>query len=98
PATRHIPVHIVSSGDGKSNALRAGAVAFLQNPLETEHLDSMLEQMASFIDRRVRNLFVVEDDEEQRNAIVELVGAGDDVEVTAVGSSEEALERLQEKP
>ena len=40
PATRHIPVHIVSGrGDGRANALRAGAVAFLQKPVEKERLD-----------------------------------------------------------
>src|SRR5207302_932572 len=40
---------------------------------------------------------VVEDDDDQRNSIVELVGSGDDVEVTAVGSSEEALAELEKK-
>jgi CheY-like chemotaxis protein len=100
PATRHIPVHIVSAGDsdgGKTNALRAGAVAFLQKPLEKEHLDEAFLRIADFIDRGARNLLVVEDDEGQRNAIVELVGSGDDVDVTAVGTSEEALQSLQAK-
>ena len=96
PATRHIPVHIVSGADGRANALRAGAVAFLQKPLEKEQLDSMLEEISTFIDRSVRSLIVVEDDEVERNSIVELVGAGDDVEVTAVGSSDEALRELRE--
>src|SRR5947207_917984 len=97
PATRHIPVHIVSGADGRANALRAGAVAFLQKPLEKEQLDSMLEEISTFIDRSVRSLIVVEDDEVERNSIVELVGAGDDVEVTAVGSSDEALRELHER-
>jgi CheY-like chemotaxis protein/signal transduction histidine kinase len=95
PATRHIPVHIVSgSSEEETNALRAGAVAFLQKPIEKESLDSMLEEMSSFIDRRVRSLLIVEDDVDQRSALVELVGGGDDVEVTAVGTSGEALEEL----
>jgi CheY-like chemotaxis protein len=97
PATRHIPVHIVSAADTGTGALRAGAVAFLQKPLEKEGLDGMLDEIASFIDRGVRSLLVVEDDDEQRNAIVELVGSGDDVEVTAVGSSDEALSVLRER-
>jgi CheY-like chemotaxis protein len=97
PATRHIPVHIVSAGDSRTGALRAGAVQFLQKPLEKESLDGMLDEISSFIDVNVRSLLVVEDDEEQRNAIVELVGSGDDVEVTAVGSSDEALLLLAER-
>src|SRR4029079_17598293 len=37
PATRHIPVHIVSGTEGRTNALRAGAVAFLHKPTEKDH-------------------------------------------------------------
>jgi CheY-like chemotaxis protein len=80
PDTRHIPVHIVSAGDGRRNALRAGAVAFVEKPV-------------SFIDRDVKRLLVVEDDEDERAALIELIGGGD-VEVTAVGSGDEALEAL----
>jgi HAMP domain-containing protein/CheY-like chemotaxis protein len=97
PETRHIPVHIVSGGveNGDANdALRAGAVAVLQKPVERAHLDAQFGRIADFVERGVRNLLVVDDDEDQRTAIVELVGTGDDVEVTAVGSSEEALELL----
>jgi CheY-like chemotaxis protein len=42
----------------------------------------------------VRHLLVVEDDDVQRNAIVELVG-DDDIEITAVGTAAEALETLR---
>jgi signal transduction histidine kinase/CheY-like chemotaxis protein len=98
PSTRHIPVHIVSgASDDATNALRAGAVAFAQKPIEKASLDAMLEEMSAFIDRTVRELLIVEDDADQRNALVELVGGGDDVQVTAVGSSEEALAALDER-
>src|SRR4029079_10596474 len=80
PATRHIPVHIVSgSAEGQTNALRAGAFAFLEKPIEKDTLDRMLAEVVSFIDRRVGSLLIVEDDDDQRNALVELVGGGDDV-------------------
>jgi signal transduction histidine kinase/DNA-binding response OmpR family regulator/HAMP domain-containing protein len=96
PATRHIPVHIVSaSNGGKTNALRAGAFAYREKPLEKEGLDTMLGEISSFIDRDVRRLLVVEDNDVERNSIVELVGSGDDVDVTALGSAEEAIEALQ---
>ena len=66
PATRHIPVHIVSGGDDRSEALRAGAVAFLEKPVAKEGLDEAFGAIETFIDRGVRNLLVVEDDEKQR--------------------------------
>jgi CheY-like chemotaxis protein len=95
PETRHIPVHIVSSGDGRQNALKAGAVAFLEKPISKEGLEATFAEIRSFIDRGVKRLLVVEDDEDQRKSIVELIGTGEDVEVTAVASSEEALEALE---
>jgi HAMP domain-containing protein/CheY-like chemotaxis protein len=97
--TRHIPVHIVSGTDtngSRQRARRAGAVAFLEKPVAREALDAAFEEMASFIDRRVRSLLVVEDDDRERETIVELVG-GRDVNVTAVASSEEALAALDEQ-
>jgi CheY-like chemotaxis protein len=97
PETRHIPVHIVSAGNGRQTALRLGAVAFLEKPITTEDLDEAFGNIESFIDRRVRSLLVVEDDPDQRRAVVELIGGGDDVDVIAVGSSEEALEALEQR-
>ena len=94
PETRHIPVHIVSAGDGRQNALKAGAVAFVEKPISKESLDDTFGEILSFIDRDVKRLLLVEDDEAQRKAVEELIGGGEDVEVTAVGSSEEALEAL----
>jgi HAMP domain-containing protein/signal transduction histidine kinase/DNA-binding response OmpR family regulator len=98
PSTRHIPVHIVSGLDELQPALMAGAAAFTQKPASLETLESVFGGIESFIDRDVRRLLVVDDDEAQRQAIVELVGGDGDVEIVAVGSSEEALQALDEQP
>jgi hypothetical protein len=97
PETRHIPVHIVSAGEGRHNALKAGAVAFLEKPISKEGLEETFREIRSFIDRDVKRLLLVEDDESQRNSVVELIGSGDDVEATGVSSSEEALEALEHR-
>jgi hypothetical protein len=98
PDTRHIPVHVVTGAEnGKQNALRAGAVAFLEKPVEKSRLDDAFAQITSFLDRRVRNLLVVDDESTQRQAVIELLGDGEDVNVTAVGSSEEALAELEQR-
>ncbi len=94
PETRHIPVHIVSAGDGRQNALKAGAVAFLEKPISKEGLEDTFGEIRNFIDRGLKRLLVVEDDEGQRQAVVELIGSDEDVEVTAVGTGEAALEVL----
>ncbi|HEV8631336.1 MAG TPA: HAMP domain-containing protein [Thermoanaerobaculia bacterium] len=99
PEVRHIPVHIISAaGSGEERrGLELGAVAVLTKPLEKEALDSTLEQMQEFLNRRVKRLLVVEDDETQRQAIVELIG-GTDVETTTVASAEDALGALAGAP
>jgi CheY-like chemotaxis protein/signal transduction histidine kinase/HAMP domain-containing protein len=92
--TRHIPVHIVSAYGTRQRGLRAGALAFLEKPVDKEVLEEAFANISQFIDQRVRHLLVVEDDEAQRKAIVELVG-DDDIEITAVGTAAEAMETLR---
>ncbi|HXG86908.1 MAG TPA: HAMP domain-containing protein [Vicinamibacterales bacterium] len=93
PITRHIPVHIISSSEESHRGMRLGAMAYLEKPVEREALDDAFAQIRGFVDRKVRNLLIVEDDDVERQAIVELIGNGD-VKTTAVRSGEEALERL----
>ena len=54
PATRHIPVHIVSGVGERRPRSRAGAVAFLEKPATMEALDEAFRGIARFIDRDVR--------------------------------------------
>jgi CheY-like chemotaxis protein/signal transduction histidine kinase/HAMP domain-containing protein len=96
PETRHVPVHIISGVEQKREGLKAGAIAYLEKPVSKEALDSAFARISTFIDTVPKSLLVVEDNEAQRQSIVELI-AHDDVEITAVGSASEALTRLQEK-
>jgi len=96
PETRHVPVHIISGMEEKREGLNAGAIAFLAKPVSKEALDAAFARISSFIDTVPKNLLVVEDNEAQRQSIVELI-AHDDVDITAVASAEEARAKLQEK-
>jgi HAMP domain-containing protein/CheY-like chemotaxis protein/signal transduction histidine kinase len=93
PDTRHIPVHIVSGTGDRHHGLSAGALSFLEKPVSKESLENAFEQIGDFIDRNVKNLLVIEDDETQRMSIIELIG-DDDVNITAVASAAEALAQL----
>ncbi|MBA2447495.1 MAG: GAF domain-containing protein, partial [Chloroflexi bacterium] len=83
PATRHIPVHVISGQEQRHRALELGAVTQQQKPISMSDLTAAFDDLARFVDRPVRNLLVVEDDDGQRKAIVELIGNGD-VKTTAV--------------
>ncbi len=96
PRTRHIPVYVCGAAEERIAALRAGAAGFLARPVEADALAQAYVEATTFLDTPRRRLLIVEDDDLQRESMVALVGAGDDVDVTAVGSSEEALAALQD--
>jgi len=90
PNTRHIPIHIMTVEEGQKRSLQQGAIAYLQKPISSEALFYALRDIKTFVERPVKNLLVVEDNELQRRSIVELIGNGD-VVITAVGTATEAL-------
>src|SRR5256885_8874629 len=61
-ATRHIPVHIVSGLDEERRGLQCGALGFLQKPVGADELKAGLDEVRGFVERRVKQLLVVEDD------------------------------------
>ena len=97
PATRHIPVHVISAFDHRRHAMRAGAIAYFDKPVDHDALGDALSSIADFVDREVRSVLLVEDDETARTSIGELIGGEDDVEVVAVGSGEEAVAQLESR-
>jgi len=94
PATRHVPVHIISVEENWQRGLRLGAIDFLTKPATRESLSDALTTLHEFVDRPIKRLLVVEDDEAQQRSIAELIGDGD-VETTAVTTGADALQALQ---
>jgi HAMP domain-containing protein/CheY-like chemotaxis protein/signal transduction histidine kinase len=94
--TRHIPVHIISVEGERRRALRRGAFNHLVKPVTNGDLEMTFDRMNEFLSRDARELLVVEDDDVQRMSLVELIGNGD-VHTTAVGTGEEALNRLKQQ-
>jgi CheY-like chemotaxis protein/signal transduction histidine kinase/HAMP domain-containing protein len=97
PATRHIPVHIISLMEDVQVGLKMGARVYLKKPVTKEGLTDALNNIKLFIEQPAKRLLVVEDNDVQRNTIVELIGNGD-VQTTAVATGEEALAALKEHP
>lgn len=95
PDLRHIPVHILSSDDQRQRGLQLGAIAYLQKPVSPDELDKLFDEIQVFIDRRVKNLLIIEDDLVQAKSIIDLIGNGD-VKSIAASTAKEALAVLQE--
>ncbi|AFY30750.1 HAMP domain-containing protein [Calothrix sp. PCC 7507] len=97
PNTRHIPVHIMTVEEGRQRSLQLGAIAYLQKPVTSESISDALTKIKDFVERRVRSLLVVEDNEIQRHSIVELIG-NSDVVTTAVSTGAEAIAAIRSQP
>ncbi|HEX3070203.1 MAG TPA: response regulator, partial [Thermoanaerobaculia bacterium] len=96
-ATRHIPVHIISGDEETARGLKLGAFAQVQKPVTKEALDEAFAKIRGFVERANKSLLIVEDNEQQRSAIAELIGGDGDVDITSASSGEEALQILRER-
>jgi len=94
PRTRHIPVHVISVVEKEDRSAVLGAFAYMEKPVTKESLDAAFAHISKFIERSVRKLLLVQGDEAQAKEIVELVGTGDDVEVTLAPTAKAALAEL----
>src|SRR5207248_2762457 len=93
-ATRHIPVHIITVDEDSEPTRSSGALGFLTKSDTKNSLNSALDQLKSFVERPVKNLLLVEDDEIQTMSIRELIGNGD-VRTTVVATGGEALAAIE---
>ena len=98
PETRHIPVHIITVEEARTLGLRRGAFAYLEKPASRESVAQAFEQLKEFIQNPKRRLLVVEDDQDDRKRIVDLLGPSNgDVEIVAVETGELAWDALQKQ-
>ena len=94
PATRHIPVHVISVADHRREALELGAVGYAFKPAKREELIDALRKLEKKFSQSVRHVLIVEDDPRQRESIRQLLSNGD-VQITAVASAGDAMMHLR---
>ncbi|MDB5889170.1 MAG: putative histidine kinase, atypical hybrid, partial [Polaromonas sp.] len=94
PETRHIPVQIVTMEEERQHGLAHGAFSYLVKEPTTAGLEAAFERIRKFTFPRTKRLLIVEDNDIERDAVVELLGY-DDIETVAVGTGEEALAEMR---
>jgi CheY-like chemotaxis protein/signal transduction histidine kinase len=97
PATRHIPVQMLTIDEDWHHGLSHGAFAFVTKPTTTEGLDAAINRIREYSSPRRKRLLVVEDEPAQQLSIQALLGH-DDIDVTVVATGRDALvevEKLQ---
>ena len=93
PAMRHIPVLIFTVDEERQSALAHGAFSYLVKSPTTEGIEAALERLRNFTAPRTKRLLVVEDNDIERQSIVELLN-DEDIELLAVATGGEAIEAL----
>ncbi|HEV3056374.1 MAG TPA: response regulator, partial [Solirubrobacteraceae bacterium] len=97
PDTRHLPVIVVGSPVARIDALRAGAAAHLDEPLEEAALDAALERVARLLEQRTRRIALVQRaDGPLDGDLAEMIGA-EEIDVIRI-DPEAAFEALKEDP
>ncbi|WLH15359.1 response regulator [Pseudomonas hefeiensis] len=94
PGTRHIPVHVISVEDRVEAAMHMGAVGYAVKPATREELKEVFARLEAKLTQKVKRVLLVEDDDLQRDSITRLIG-DDDIEITAVGLAQQALDLLR---
>ncbi|MFT3881598.1 MAG: HAMP domain-containing protein [Gemmatales bacterium] len=94
PATRHIPVQIVSLEEERHHGLAHGAFSYLVKASTTEGLEAAFDRIKNFTAPRTKRLLVIEDNDIERQSIVELIG-NHDIEIVTASTGSEAMDALQ---
>ena len=91
PATRHIPVQMLTLDEDKQHGLAHGAFAFLTKPISPDAIRSALGRIKEYASPRRKRLLIVEDNPAEQFTVRQLL-AYDDVDLTAVATGSEALQ------
>ncbi len=94
PKIRHIPVHMMSALEETIDVFQKGAIGYLTKPISPEKLDDAFTKMEDFINHKVKDLLIIEDDNTMRQQIIDVIGR-EEVNPTGVATGEEAIEMLR---
>lgn len=95
PATRHIPVHVISVEDYTGVALRMGAIGYMFKPARRDDIKTALKKLEEKFSQNIYHVLIAESDEEQIKNITELL-ADKDIKLTIAKSGNEAILELKQ--
>src|SRR6266852_3443980 len=97
PATRHIPVQMLTLDEDRQHGLQSGAFAFVTKPTTPEGIKAALTRIKQYATPRRKHLLVVEDNPAEQLSIKELLGYKD-IDVTVAATGAEALAMVADQP
>jgi HAMP domain-containing protein/CheY-like chemotaxis protein/signal transduction histidine kinase len=95
PATRHIPVQMLTLDEDRHHGLSRGAFAFVTKPSSPQDLDAALTRIWDYSQPRRKRLLLVEDNPTEQFTTRELLGH-EDIDIDVVETGESALLALSD--
>jgi CheY-like chemotaxis protein len=96
PATRHIPVQMLTLDEDRHHGLARGAFAFVTKPTTPEGLESALSRIKNYSTPRRKRLLVVEDNPGEQLSIKALLDY-DDIDVSVVSTGADAIRSVNQE-
>jgi len=97
PATRHIPVQILTMDEDRQHGLSRGAFSFVTKPTTSEGLQAAFSRIKEYSSPRLKRLLVVEDNPAEQLSIRELLGY-QDIQVSVAATGADALAAIAKEP
>jgi signal transduction histidine kinase/DNA-binding response OmpR family regulator/HAMP domain-containing protein len=94
PATRHIPVHVISGDENRRMGLALGAMSYLEKSITRESLQQAFTNIEQSVRPGIKTLLLVTADHIRRQNIEELL-AGSDLNILHYSTGAEAMEAVR---
>ncbi|MEP7106974.1 MAG: response regulator [Ferruginibacter sp.] len=95
PSVSHIPVHIISASELSLEPIREGVIDYLVKPVNKKDLEEAFNKIEKFAGRKMKNLLLIQSNENSRIAMRKLIGNGD-VNCYEAGTGRDGLAIYQE--
>jgi signal transduction histidine kinase/DNA-binding response OmpR family regulator/CHASE3 domain sensor protein/HAMP domain-containing protein len=96
PATRPIPVHIMSSLEVKKESLLKGAVDFINKPVALEHMQQIFLKLEHALSRHPKKVLIVEENKQHAEALSYFL-SNYSITTAVAGNVEEGIDALRKK-
>ena len=95
-ATRHIPVHIMSSLEVKRESLLKGAVDFINKPVALEHMKDIFQKLEDALTRYPKKVLIVEENKQHAEALSYFL-SNHDITTKVANDVSQGISDLQKK-
>ncbi len=69
PATRHIPIHVMSGHEVRNKSLLQGAINFMNKPVDMEQMNEVFRKIEYIIEQKPRKVLIVEENTKHARAL-----------------------------